>query len=401
MPKTIRLTENSMRTLVAGEWSDSLSPLEARIRESGVHTFFVRYYEGPDGARRRVRKAIGRWWDEKNVIRVRRSPTPRMSVDAARQLAREKVTEATEGGLSSEVATTFEGLVERWQRRAVHHLKPRSIEFYDSKLRTWILPSFANVPARQVSKRDITLLVDDIISDPERPRISVANGVIRTISAIYSFGVKAGYVETNPAKGIPLAGTDRERTRFLNDNEIGVLWHLLEADDWQSTRALRLALLTGQRRGEVMGMRWSEVSFQDALWSIPPERRKRGKRHHYVPLAGPAMSLIRGQGGLHEEFVFPNKAQTGPQETARYTLKKLVERAGIPHVRIHDLRRSCSEGMRRLGASPWVQAAVLGHAVGPQVTLKNYTSDNPAVAAPKQALETWANHVLACARRPR
>ncbi len=396
--RIVRMTENLVHKLGPGWWRDQISPLEISVGKTR-RSYYVRWYgRDVEGKTKRMRRKLG--WAFQDP---RKPGHGEISTDSARKLAIEISAEETMR-LGARTDITFAELVERWRGRVVGGDDPETwsiavstLEFYDNKLRRWILPYWGKVLARRITKIDVTNLADQVYA--ENKSASVANGVLSTVSTIFSFAEGAGFVEHNPARKAPRFGKSRVRKRALSDDEIGRLWPVLEDRDWQSTRALRLFLLTAGRRREVLGMRWDELEDDGALWALPPGRRKRGTHTHYVPLTDTAQRLIDGQRGLHETWVFPNRFGTAHQGEIRKALANACRVAGIVnHVRVHDLRRTVGNGIEALGASPWVKAAVLGHSHGPAVTAKNYTSDNPKVGNARAALETWAEHVLSCAR---
>ena len=135
---------------------------------------------------------------------------------------------------------------------------------------------------------------------------------------------------------------------------------------------VRLLILTGQRRGEVSGMRWEEVNLDAGTWSLPGARTKNGQPH-VVPLTAEAVELLRTvKRRKGAEFVFE-----GPRKTAVSGFGKVkarldaalaqaaeeTDRKAVPWV-LHDLRRTVATGLQRLGVRLEVTEAVLNHVSG-------------------------------------
>ena len=99
-------------------------------------------------------------------------------------------------------------------------------------------------------------------------------------------------MHTNPFAALPVGKGIAKRERVLSDTEIGEIWRAAGDAASPYGTIIRLLLLTGQRRGEVAGMAWSEISDDLAIWTLPGERTKNGAAHT-VPLSAPARDLLR------------------------------------------------------------------------------------------------------------
>jgi integrase len=134
-------------------------------------------------------------------------------------------------------------------------------------------------------------------------------------------------------------------------------------------------LLTGQRRGEVAGMRWSElkdIDTQNAIWVLPSNRTK-NKQSHLVPLTPSVRELILDMPRV-SQFVFTTTGKT-PVSGFGKVKKRLDARinqmtlkdelSSIPHWTVHDLRRTMVTHMNeKLGIPPHVVEAVVNHSSG-------------------------------------
>jgi integrase len=170
--------------------------------------------------------------------------------------------------------------------------------------------------------------------------------------------------------------------------------------------AFRLLLVTGQRRGEVLSMRWADVTEETdgAWWSIPPDRHK-GGREHRVPLTAPAVESLKR---LHtiagaEEYLFPaprEKAKVPFVSNPQKAAARLWKSSKVKGATVHDLRRSGATYMVRLGVPRLVVSKILGHADS-DVTARY---DKHAYDREKRAaLQKWADELqrIATAKRKR
>ena len=110
--------------------------------------------------------------------------------------------------------------------------------------------------------------------------------------AAFAWAVKRGAVRVNPFADLPVAKGSAKRERVLSDAEIAEIWRVACDAASPYGTIIRLLLLSGQRRGEVAGMAWKEISDDLTIWHLPPERTKNGAAH-MVPLSAPASDLLR------------------------------------------------------------------------------------------------------------
>jgi integrase len=128
-----------------------------------------------------------------------------------------------------------------------------------------------------------------------------------------------------------------------------------------------MLLLTGARRGEVLSMRWADLT--EKTWSKPPSSTKQNK-HHEVPLSAPARALLASireeQAAQHPkrplgEFVFPSTGKKGHLVEVKKGWATLTKAVGIKGLRLHDLRHSYASAHASGGASLPLIGALLGH----------------------------------------
>jgi hypothetical protein len=135
------------------------------------------------------------------------------------------------------------------------------------------------------TRADVLMRLDQIF---DRGARVVANRVQTLVSGIFQFAIKRGMVDENSAAKVARPGKEDPRERVLSDDEMRALWALLDAGDAELDRfvpIIRLGLLTAQREGEIVGMRWDELDLERGWWTILGERTKNGLTHR-VPLVG-------------------------------------------------------------------------------------------------------------------
>jgi integrase len=168
---------------------------------------------------------------------------------------------------------------------------------------------------------------------------------------------------------------ERARTRVLSDEEIRILWPILDSQGTFGV-LVKALLLTAQRRDEVAHMSRREIG-NDGIWAIPAERYKT-KKPNFVPLSGAALALVDAQAKVDGcDYVFPSRAKTpysgfgkskAKLDKALLTAIKKQAKQGkkvgpIPNWTLHDLRRTGKTLMARAGVRPDISERVLGHAI--------------------------------------
>jgi integrase len=240
--------------------------------------------------------------------------------------------------------------------------------------------------------------------------------------AAFAWAVKRGMVNTNPFTDLPVPKAVARRERVLSDDEIGEIWRAAAEAGAPHGTIIRLLILTGQRRGEVGGMTWGEISDDLSTWTMPGDRTKNGVAH-VVPLNGPARDLLRGllpqdaaeakramaerrasgalvlPGLLGTPFAGWSKAKTALDKAivdAR-TKAAAVGTSPAPIVpwSVHDLRRTVATGLQRLGIRLEVTEAVLNHISGSRAGVAGVYQRHDWAAEKRAALDAWAAHVVA------
>ena len=194
-----------------------------------------------------------------------------------------------------------------------------------------------------------------------------ANSALEMLRAMYSFALdaKRGYFNgANPAakhRSFPA----QERERFLQPDEIGPLFEALAAEPNESMRdVILIALLTGQRRANVLAMRWVEVHLDRAEWRISGELMKNGLPH-LAPLVPEAVELLRRRWEARtatSEFIFPStRSKSGHIGAPTTAWRRIMNSTKLPDLIFHDLRRTLGSWQAREGSSLVLIGKSLNH----------------------------------------
>ena len=204
-------------------------------------------------------------------------------------------------------------------------------------------------------------------------------------NAAYGWAVKRGAIEGNPFLNLPVAPT-LKRERVLTDDEIAGIWRATDGAG-PFNGIVRLLLLTGQRREEVAGMTWAELSDDLSTWTIPASRAKNGATH-IVPLSAPVQELLRSLPQFGD-LVF------GPFNNWSKAKAAMDARSGVTNWRLHDLRRTAATGLQRLGVRLEVTEQVLNHVSGSRAGIVGVYQRHDFASEKRAALDAWGAHVQA------
>ncbi len=247
--------------------------------------------------------------------------------------------------------------------------------------------------AREITAREVRDIVEAKV---EAGAPTSGNRHLALIRKLFSWAVDNDFVEVNPAAGIRPPSRPVHRDRVLSEDEIRAVWNALPGAALRPVTKdiFRLLLLTGQRSGEVAGMRRGEVDVDKATWTIPPERAKNGRRH-VVPLSDAALAIVEGRLAVVDDapdtpllaFIDEPMASNAVAHAAR---KLQVTGEGWSP---HDLRRSVATGMAEIGVLPHIVETVLNHVSGFRAGVAGVYNRAFYDAEKRRALDLWADRL--------
>lgn len=281
---------------------------------------------------------------------------------------------------------TFGNLFERYlELHAKPHKQLRSVAEDEANYRRY-LSGWATRRLSSITRHDVARLHTEL---QESHGIYAANRVLALLSTMFNKAGEWGWQGSNPCKGVKKF-REESRERFLTEAEMPRLLRALAEEPQQDFRDfILLDLLTGARRSNILAMRWAEIDFDVATWRIP---RTKGNKPQTVPLVGPAIKILQlRHDTVTSEWVFPSPEIPGAHVYEfRKPWERLLERASIEGLRLHDVRRSLGSWMTKAGVALPIVKAALGHA--DIATTQIYTRGEDATI--RQAMEITAERML-------
>jgi integrase len=325
--------------------------------------------------------------------------TPGITLAAARKLAADALLEVAQGRdpgtakregrrnararADDTVARLAEQFIEQHAKRKTRRNSWRSTVYVFNGI---VLPAWRTRSVHEIARRDVIDLLESVAVD----RPIMANRVKAVLSKFFGWLCERDIIAASPCVGVKLPSKEVPRERVLDDNEIAQLWKASDALGGQEGACVKMLMLTGQRRGEIADLKWSEIDG-DTL-ALPAERMK-GRRAHIVPLSTQATALIANMPKLAPQVPRPDDRVFGRMHFHR-TKPRLDKRMGdVPHFVIHDVRRSVASGMARIGVAVPVIEKILAHKSGTFRGIVGTYQRHSFLPEMSAAMQRWGDHI--------
>jgi integrase len=348
MPK---LTEQSIRRLAPPAQGYALhadgNGLALRVTANGARSW-VLSYRTKDGRSRRA--TIGSL-DDWTLAQARgRAREMRRDVD----LGADPVGEVR----AERRAETVGELCDRFVAEHLPRKRPTTARGYRTVIELYIRPALGAMKIKAVTFADADRLHRSIT---RRGATYQANRAHRVLSSMFTLAIRWRYRADNPCRGVE-KNREHPRERFLTEDETARLMRALDADrDQVSADLLRLALLTGARRNELIALRWGDVDLAEGRWTKP--HTKPGERQH-VPLNAQARAVLAARyerdPGVEQPFLRGRKLFSA-ERAVEHCWGRVRAAAELEGMRMHDLRHSFASTLANRGVDLYVIGKLLGH----------------------------------------
>jgi integrase len=363
----------------SGDPKKCVTGFGTQVTARGHRAFVLRYYI----AGRERRMALGDY--------------PVWSVAAAREEAKRLRREIDRGGydplaerIADREAPTVADLIHRYLTEHAVRKRERSRIEDERLIRQWIAPALGARKVADLRRADLERLHRKITEHGTPTR---ANRCLTLLSTMFSCAMHWEMRADNPASRIA-HNHEEPRHRYLSADELRRLTEALGAlPNQQAANAIRLLLLSGARRGEVLNATWSQFDFEAGVWTKPASSTKQRKMHR-VPLSAPAQQLlvtIKETAG-RSPYLFPERGADKPIPDIKRAWAQVRKAAQIPDVRAHDLRHSFASILVSQGLSLPIIGALLGHSRAQTTQRYAHLHDDPLRAATERAARVIAGN---------
>ena len=295
------------------------------------------------------------------------------------------------GNIEDRTAITVARLVEEYLEKWA---KPRKKSWKEDErmLRRDIIPVWGKQKAKEIKRCEVFLLLEKI---RDRGAPIAANRTLAVTRRMFNFAIERDIVEINPCHMVKAPSKENRRDRVLNDTEIKGFWNGLDkaAMAIPTKFALKLQLITAQRKGEIAAAEWEEFDLKNAWWDIPAKKTKNGLPHR-VPLSKLALTMLKElkKHNVESKWLFPSPTNNShiAGQAIDHALRKNLSVLGIKHCTPHDLRRTAASNMTALRNTRLVVSKILNHAEnGVTAIYDRHSYDKEK----RQALNLWSKRL--------
>ena len=302
----------------------------------------------------------------------------------AQHRLRELVTRAEAGVPLATSRTTVSAFLEQWLDSHASRIRERTLYGYRNVLRGYVIPALGDVRLTQLRAASIEALYSSLLKRGLAPRTVLQTH--RILKKALKQAVRLGLSSHNPADLVDPPSFEPKEMVTLSGGQLAELLHAVI--DTPYGAPIYLAAHTGMRRGELVGLQWPDIGFENAVISIKREvvfvpgsgylvtPPKSAKSRRAIDITSKVVAELRGHRVAQAEhrlrlgpawkdgdwvFTQPNGAHLNPNDLTR-TFKAVRESLDLPPVRFHDLRHTHASLMLLAGVNLKVVQERLGHA---------------------------------------
>lgn len=353
-------------------WDDGTPGFGIRVSQGGTKSF-VLILNGN-------RRTLGRF--------------PQITLAEARKEAR-KLLAQQELGRTFTGITCADALDEYIAQHVKKNNKPSSAYEAERSLRKHF--SFGSKALDRIHAHNVMRVVDSLSP-------SAANHAFTYARAFFRWCVRRRYLDRSPLEYLPLPHPPSSRDRVLTDDELRIVWNTAQQFPFPFGKIVSLLILTGQRSGEISGMRGSYIDFDQCLIMLPAEIVKNNSTHVFP--FGTAAHAILEPITNSADFLFPattgdtfydghNKAKAHFEQACNAALARELadDRAKLKHWTLHDLRRTFSTMHARIGTPPHITEALLNHKTGTRTPIQRIYDRHTYIPEMRLAMANYENYL--------
>ena len=328
------------------------------------------------------------------------------------------ISESQQLDVSKAGAYTVSSWMKMWYEvYAEPRIRPNTKAYYTNYIENHIIPGIGSVPLEKLTTIQIQRFYNNLQKSgrvqrknfPELRGKSLSPRVVRGVHTLLHNCLEQAVAErlilTNPAQGCKLPQLEKKEMKILPQEKIGM--YLAEAERRGLLAAFYLELTTGLRRGELLGLKWTDVDLDRGVLKIQRAiSRQNGKvveaplktknAYRTLPMSADAIDVLMQQRRKtgNSEWVFPSPTG-GPMspDSVLHMLQRVLKRAGLPRIRFHDLRHTFATMALQNGVDVKTVSSMLGH-YSAGFTLDTYA--HVTTDAQLKAAQTMGN-ILFCA----
>ena len=355
-------------------YDTKIKGLELMVTEQGTKSFKV------------YRKFNGK------PVRVTLGKYPEMTIENARNEAQRVIADMISGknpneekkNIRSEI--TFGEIFEIFMERHSKIIKKSWIA--DEQDVPRFLSHWFEKKLSTITKQEIQLIHEKI---KKENGLYQANRMLARIHIIYNKAIEWGWNGTNPASSIKKF-KEKSRDRFLHPDELPRFFESLEAEANSTIKDyIYVSLFTGARKSNVLSMKWEDINFERCEWLIPETKNGESLRVH---LTEKVIDILKNrlQSNPNSKWVFESIGKTGHLVEPKSGWKRILQRASIKDLRLHDLRRTLGSWQAATGANSYIIGRSLGHKNQQSTAIYARLSIDPIKESVEKAAQAMLKH---------
>mgnify|MGYP001155705641 FL=1 len=356
-------------------WDNELKGFGLRVFTSGRKTYFVQYRNEYNRTRRMKIGVHG-------II----------TAEQAREEAKIILGEVAKGNDPSlesknkKLVPTFVEFSQEYLDLYAKGIKKEKGYKEDQRLLKLSLKHLGSKTIQEITTKDIHLLHRELKETPYQ-----ANRVRALLSKMFNLAIQWGWRSDNPVKGIDKYH-EHKKNRWLNNEEMQRLWSVLEKHSNRDVaNVIRLLLLTGARRNEMLTATWDQFDLERGIWTKPAHATKQNRMEH-LPLSLQALEILKNMQHIsHTNFLFPGKISGKPLQEINKAWGTIRKKAGLLDVRLHDLRHTHASHLVSSGLSLSIVGKLLGHTQASTTQRYAHLADEPL----REATSLFGNKIKA------
>lgn len=376
-PNKVKLTKRAVESIAADSskrievWDTEVTGFYVRIYPTGKKTYFIQF-RNKNRESRKVK--IGVHGSITTELAREKAIKLSLSISAGEDPSLKLVIE-------DQKVYTMEELAEKYlELHAKTKKRPKGYKEDKTAINEIILKKYGNRGVNSISTYDLQQLHAELKETPYK-----ANRLRSLLSKMFTLAIQWGWRSTNPITGVEKY-QEFKRYRWLSDEEVQKLWSVLETYHNQSVAdVIRLLLLTGSRRNEVLHATWDQFDLEKGVWTKPAHSTKQKKMEH-LPLSTVTLEILKDMKDESESpFLFPGKVPGKPLQEIKNAWNTIRKRADLGDLRMHDLRHTHASHLVSSGLSLSIVGKLLGHAHAATTQRYAHLADEPL----RQATEVF------------
>ena len=309
----------------------------------------------------------------------------------AEKILTRRLSEINHGTYQEACDITFNEFIDKWlDEYAQPRIKAHTLYKYKNALKCHVRPVLGDYYVAKITPNDIRKLMSKMIKVRSA---KTTNNILTIIKTIFKYARRWGYIRISPVEDVDKYRVEREEMDYLKPNEIQLL--LKHCEEPFKTFVFT-AVLTGMRKGELLGLQWGDVDWnsntifvrRSLKWKFGKENIKDGKRWYFdspktrysvravtmSPRLKEALEIHRIHAPVNEDdLIFCNSGNNpvDPDNIIKRHFQPALRMAGLRKIRFHDLRHTYTSLLIAQGENVKFIQSQLGHA-SIQTTMDRY-----------------------------